>query len=468
MNPLQQIVRAGHARATHQRFAMDALPLVQTDAGKRLARWLLRYYGQYLRGAIDPDTRIRDFQNQVIHVQDGFWGGAPRVAHAWYDRLQRYLRERRFSDAARAAGVLSHYFTDPIQPLNTAYSPAEEVMHLPFQWSIQRDYQAIYDQWRSDELRIVFQLADRPGWLGSAMLHSAKYAHQRFELLVRSYRLDAALDDPPAGIDAQCRVILAELFGLAITGWARVIERAASDVEAVTRTRLPHASSVWPLVSATTCIPAAYWRHRIESRIEDRQIRHLVAEFRRTGRLEEHLPAEVDIKKRVIKVYRDERRYRLERKRRQQQRNRAAEEASTPVIQLFSPEETNPIDSLAIAADDLRRLRAARIDTVQDLQRGDPADIAKQLQAYWITEQTVTTWQQQATFLQQVNGLAKQAAMMLVAAGYRDPMQVAAADVETVHAKIIAFAGTTEGRRCLADATVEQIVRQVAESTHQR
>ncbi len=123
--------------------------------------------------------------------------------------------------------------------------------------------------------------------------------------------------------------MLAELFGLAITGWARVIERAASDVEAVTCRPLPAASRVWPLVSATASIPAAHWSQRIQARMEDRQIRELVDEFRREGKLEQHLPAAVDIKKRVIKVHRGERRYRLNRKRQSEQRKREQVEVQT-------------------------------------------------------------------------------------------------------------------------------------------
>lgn len=446
MNPLQQIVRAGHARATHQRFAIDALSLVQTEAGKRLSAWLLRYYRRYLQGAVDPDIRIRDFQNQVVHVGDGYWGGAPRVAHGWYNRLQRYLRQRRFADAAHAAGVLSHYFTDPIQPLNTAYSPDEELIHLPLEWSVQRDYQAIYHQWRSDDLRIVFQLSDEPGWLGSAMLHAAKYAHQRYETLVQSYDLDAAVDDPPAGLTAQSRECLAEVFGLAITGWARVIERAASDVEAIT-TRLPPAQRYLPFLSAVASVPAAYWTNRVEAKTEDRQIRELAAEYRRKGKLQEHLPAEVDIKKRVIAVYRNERRYRLLREQRRQGKRR---EVSMPAVQIFTPEQDS-IDTLALNDDDLKRLQSAEIDTLQQLCRADSADIAKRIQAYWITDGTVAQWQRQAIFITQVRGLSGHAARLLVGAGYQQPGQVVAADLERVHAKILLFAGTTAGHRCLQD-----------------
>ncbi|CAN0424209.1 unnamed protein product, partial [Hapterophycus canaliculatus] len=113
---LLTILRAAHCRSTHHHFAIDALPLVGTDAGQRLVSQLLRHHSRYLTGAKDPDSRFRDFQNHVVHVDDGYWGGAPRVAHQWYDRLQKYLRQDRWSDAAHAAGVLSHYFTDPIQP----------------------------------------------------------------------------------------------------------------------------------------------------------------------------------------------------------------------------------------------------------------------------------------------------------------------------------------------------------------
>ena len=87
---LATILRGAACCSTHQLFALDALPLVQTDAGKRLVRLLLRHHHRYLAGATDPDLRFRDFQNHVVHVTDGYWGGAPRVAHQWYDRLQRY------------------------------------------------------------------------------------------------------------------------------------------------------------------------------------------------------------------------------------------------------------------------------------------------------------------------------------------------------------------------------------------
>ena len=37
MNPLLHLLRVAHCRSTHHLFALDALPLVRTEAGRRLA-----------------------------------------------------------------------------------------------------------------------------------------------------------------------------------------------------------------------------------------------------------------------------------------------------------------------------------------------------------------------------------------------------------------------------------------------
>ena len=155
---LSSFLQRLHCSSTHHYFALDALPLVQTPGGKRLVRVLLRHHERYLRGATDPDTRFRDYQNHVIHVKDGYWGGAPRMAHKWYDRMQRYLRTNRFSDAAHAAGVLSHYFTDSFQPLHTEHSELERVLHRPIEYSIYHAYSDIYRLWRDSQMEVVFQL----------------------------------------------------------------------------------------------------------------------------------------------------------------------------------------------------------------------------------------------------------------------------------------------------------------------
>lgn len=314
--PLRWLFRATHGRSTHHRFALDALPLVQTDPGRRLTTQLLRHCSRYLTGATDPDTRFCDYQNHVIHVTDGYWGGAPRVAHRWYQRMQRYLRENRFSDAAHAAGVLSHYFTDPLQPLHTQSDQRELVQHRPIEWSIARSYNRILQRWRDDDLRIVFQLSDGPEWLGEAILHGARFANRKYNRLLDHYDITAAATQAEDGLDDDSIDCLAELFGLAITGWARVLERAAADAEAVRRKQLPTAHLLLPTLLATSAAPARLACRWSDQRRDRWEVHQLIKEFFQTGTLRQYLPAEVDIVHRVIRVHEDEKRWNAQRQRR--------------------------------------------------------------------------------------------------------------------------------------------------------
>lgn len=315
MRWLLAVLRAAHLRHTHHRFAIDALSLVQTEAGRRLARWLVRYHGRYLAGALDPDVRFRDYHNHFVQVRDGYWGGAPRVAHQWYDRLQRYLRRDRWSDAAHAAGVLSHYFTDPIDPLHTDHCEREALLHRPIEWSISCAYEALFRRWQEDDTRIVFQLADGPSWLGEAILHSARLAHRRYETLLDRYRLEEALRDPPAGLDRELQSLLAGLIGLAVTGWARVLERAARDAELIRGGPLPQTSLASASAVALLRIPDRRWVRWRASRRERQAVEALVAEYRLHGHVRSRVPAEVDVVQRVLQVREAERRWRDTRER---------------------------------------------------------------------------------------------------------------------------------------------------------
>ena len=303
---LWSIIRAAHCRSTHHYFAVDALPLVQTESGERLVGHLLRHYRRYLAGTQDPDRRFRDFQNHVVHVNDRFWGGAPRVAHQWYDRLLRYLRNDRFSDAAHAAGVLSHYFTDPFQPLHTQSCERGEVLHRPFEWSISQSYDAILECWQEDQMRVVFSLSDQPQWLGEAILHGARFANRKRERLLSEYDLCRAVKHPSDGLSVDLRASMAEIFGIAITGWARVIERTALDAEATRMRALPQAGSVVAITDAAWRAPIGWWKRARVYRRERQAVEALYEEFMKLGRLREHLPAEADIVRRVIEIYRQD------------------------------------------------------------------------------------------------------------------------------------------------------------------
>ncbi len=461
MKPLLSILRAAHCRSTHHFFAIDALSLVQTDPGKRFSNLLLRFHDDYLRGSKDPDTRFRDFQNHVIHVNDGYWGGAPRVAHQWYERLIAHLLHQRWADAAHATGVLSHYFTDPLQPLHTAQCEKEKVLHRPLEWSITKSYASIYQAWIDDDLQIVFQLSEGPEWLGEAILHGARYANQKYDSLIEHYDLEAGIKKPENGFNDAAKETLAELFGLTITGWARVLERIALEAEDFCDAPIPHFSLTLPLLVSTIKSPIRMWIRRIESNIEQEAVEDLFFEYERTGELKVHLPAEVDIVQRVTKVHCDERRWQAEREERLRSRQTHIEvvaDTEAPVILPFIPQgdlsfrlsrENDLVDAPSIGPKTANRFAEIGIHTVGDFLEASADSLANQLAIYWISNETVSLWQTQARLQCEVPGLRCRDAQMLAGAGCRQGMDLAKRDVETLYQDVSNYANGSAGRRYL-------------------
>ena len=133
MDSIIAILRAAHCKSTHHYFAIDSLHEVKSDRGKLLANLLLANYSDYLKGAKDPDNVFKDFENHVLHVSDGYWGGAPKTACRWLLKSMNLLTANEWKEAAYAIGVLSHYFMDPFMPLHTAQSPRETIIHRPLE-----------------------------------------------------------------------------------------------------------------------------------------------------------------------------------------------------------------------------------------------------------------------------------------------------------------------------------------------
>lgn len=494
MNPILSILRAAHCRSTHHYFAVDALPLVETSAGQRLTKVLLRHHDAYLTGAKDPDTRFRDFQNHVVHVTDGYWGGAPRVAHQWYDRLQKYLVNARWNDAAHAAGVLSHYFTDPIMPLHTQQSEQEKVLHRPIEWSVTKSYRSIMQLWNDDEMQIVFEMSRSPGWLGEAILHGARHANKFYHPLMDTYDLARGRRRPADGLSLIAKQALAELFGLAVTGWARVIERAAADAELAIERPLPEPSVIWGTLLAGTRVPMRLWIRKIDHTHQRQRVEALIAEFESTGKVSQNLPAEVDIVHRVIKVHGDE----LAWKRRREQLKStetaikvdkpaddiAAAPATTaattaaqttpvqsppnPTVLPFPHRNQSTVDSsrLAPAVMGLRRddplveapsigprtaarFAAIGIHRVDQFLDADVRQVADDLSTRWISVALLSLWQTQACVMCEVPELNCLDAQMLAGCGLATSQAVADCDVQSLSDAVGRYAETSAGRRYL-------------------
>jgi len=503
VSPLLSILRAVHCRSTHHYFALDALRLVQTDAGLRLRSILLKHHEKYLEGSKDPDNRFRDFQNHVIHVRDGYFGGAPRLAIRWYDRAMGHLVAGRWEDAAYAMGVLTHYFTDPLMPLHTAQSPREPLVHRPMEWSVCKSYDQILKIWTEDEFRLVFQLGDGEGWLAEAILKGARFANRSYDTLIDSYNVDLGAENPPAGLDASSRQVFAELFGLAITGLARIVERAAEEAEAASGSALPSFSLTIPAVLAVLQVPEQLWLRRVTNSLERKAIQAIVAEYRLTGAVKENIPTEVYIKERVIEVRERENAWT---KQRQEQRKSAVasgaqqaefvvvqpdaaatpelETASTLSMELERPisipfpvgvrgssepserreaDETNVrqrllrrIDELSFAPSIGPKTAASfaeiRVTTIGEFLDAPAESLARRLGKRWITAAAIEAWQDQTRLMCEVPGLLSRDVQMLVGVGCRTTAALATASATELTLQMRRYSSTSDGKRALRGA----------------
>ena len=452
MNLLITLLKAAHCRSTHHHFAIDALAYVSNRRGKLLANLLLKHYDQYLQGAKDPDKRFRDFRNHVLHVADNDWGGATTASEKWYRQLIVQLDRERWGEAAYAAGVLSHYFTDPLMPLHTGQSEAESIVHRPIEWSINQSYSRILKQFQNGDVDVVFELADDPGWLSHAIKKAARVANRHYAGLIRGYDLAVGVKQPKHGFNDATIEILSGLFGLAIVGWSKVLERAAND----SRTKIPAVNVTAATVVAAMNMPSAWVLRRVESLEERRAIRSLFAEFNETGRVVDNLPPE------VVTVREERELDRIE---------GVAPEPSSPATVTQSVARKMPaaagrpagvparspslsrsdpiVDAPSIGPKTAKRFHAIGIDTVHQFLAESPQRMASSLDTSWIDAELLQRWQDQAKLICEVPGLCGYKSQLLVGADCRSRETLAQENPENLHDRISSFAATSAGKRAL-------------------
>lgn len=228
MNLLELVIIAHRCRSTHHYIAFDALQLLK---GKDAGDWknlLLKHHTDLLKGAKAPDTTFKDFQNHVLHVEDGEWGGARDAAMEWYGKAVEALREQKWAKAAFALGVLTHYYADPIQPFHTAQSEEEGAVHRAMEWSIAKSrdrIKALIDQ------RGYPQVAagTETGFVADMVLAGAKYSNPHYQTFIDHYDLHKGVANPTEGLDQTLLDILADLVAYATAGVAVLFERAFAE-----------------------------------------------------------------------------------------------------------------------------------------------------------------------------------------------------------------------------------------------
>ena len=469
MSLLFTIIRAAHANGTHHKLALDALTELQSPDAEKWRRLFLKHAEPYLAGAKAPDTEFKDFKNHVLHVRENFWGGAPERAQHWYGELVEELRCARWPEAARAAGILSHYAVDPLQPLHTGQSDAENAVHRAIEWSISRSYDDLRNAAPALVDDGIVKAATGPHWLASAICAGAGRANAHYESLIAHYDLKKGVVDPPAGLDANSRRFIGVLIRQASALHAHVLDRAFLEC-GVTPPDVPLTAET---VMAALKIPAKQLAKRISNAETRAQVEAIYHELTTTGKVEATLDEENrtirDLHQAEVTAARPRpnvaalfpvppRTARTPRDvpvapapvsvpaPRSAKRARA-EPASAPHARLT---EASPlVDAHSIGPKTAARFEAVGITTVGQFLAADAGLMAASLHVSHIKAGDLRDWQDQARLGCGVPALRGGHTQMLVMAGCRTREALAAADPAALTAAIEKLLATPQDRERL-------------------
>lgn len=462
MQTILTILRAAHCRSTHHYFALDALPEVVSPEGGRLASMLLAHFPVYLQGAKDPDNLFRDFENHVIHVSDGYWGGAAKTAEKWRLQAHNQLQSKKWKEAAYSIGVLSHYFSDPWMPLHTGQTTRETLFHRPLEWSVCCAYQEIFDRCLANEALESFTLPAGEGWLTETIHAGARLANGYYESIMDDYDLQESGKQPAVALGNRSKDDLAQIFTWVLTAWGGALDRIASECKC----QIPAFSLTLPTLLASIQVPIKKIVASVKNAEQRREVEAILREYNQTGQVVKNVPEE----QRAVTRMR-EKNPNLTSKTSAVKRVKAPS-AATPSAappkrsSLALPNQTEPVvkpskerlgpwspivDAPAIGPKTAERLQAIKLVTIQDLLKSNPAEVAGALRTSWINEQTVATWIVQARLVCEIEGLTAVGSGLLALAGIQTAADIDRCGASKVHEAILSAAQSSQGKRILRD-----------------
>ncbi len=480
MSLLQNIVFASYARSTHHKLALDALSHLQGPNAAGWSDFLLSEYGVFLAGAKAPDDVFKDFRNHVLHVRDNFWGGAISAAQQWYGQTVDHLRANQWKEAAYSAGVLSHYYTDPLMPLHTGQSEAEGAVHRAAEWSVTTSY---------DSLRaIIPDVGGYPGlnalqneqWLSGMIRDGATFANQFYEMLIDHYNLSVGVKNPPAGLDRASQEAIARCLAYATVGLAIVLDRAFAEAAVAP----PAVDLSAREIIASSKIPIRQLINKLADKNDKIAVEAIYKEVRETGKAIESLPES----ERLVRQFHAAEILNVPLAKLNAEKPRAAgtcygqsasakpilKEAAvfaavpsvvppTPIQETAalpsSPRfylnvEDEIVDAPSIGPKTATRFQQIGMRKVRDFLNADAVKTAAKLATRHITAEVIRDWQDQSKLMIAVPGLRGHDAQILVAVGIRDGVTLSQAEVSSLLDKVLHVADTSEGKRILRSGAV--------------
>jgi predicted flap endonuclease-1-like 5' DNA nuclease len=483
---LYSVVFASRCRSNHHRLAVDALRHLKSPDAELWQNLLLHFHDEYLKGAKAPDEVFKDFKNHVLHVRDGDWGGAIEACEEWQRRTVRALKQRDWAQAAWSAGVMSHYYVDPIQPFHTHQTEEEGVIHRAVEWSFSKSYKTFQAIIARDGGYPEIDVPDGDDWLRQMVRAGALTSTPHYETIIEHYNLEAGVKDPPAGLDQELKEVIARLVGHAVIGLARILDRTFAEAAV----KPPNVGSTLQGVFLALEMPI----QAVLAGIDDAKARAEVAaqyeEFRRTGKVRATLgeddkvvrelfaaevlktplssldakwPREIGAKAGAgaqppVKAAKPKPAPKIAALPKaapalKPEKPKAEKPKPEPVTQRFTLDGEAPVlEAPSIGPKTAKRLEAMGVKTVADLLAVSPDAAQAQIAARHISAQVIKDWQAQALLACTVPGLRSREAQALVACGVRDATELVQFEPGALTDAVARWGLSEEGARAWGNA----------------
>ncbi len=169
--------RSGNGFGTHDWVLTEANRMAATQG----ATWVNGSVA--LRATDDPDTVLRDTRDHVYDRWGRASGHADRKVATYYGRAVSSLAAGNVDAASRALGLLSHYYADVNNPLNTDNLAAESRMHSRYDAAVDVRLNAI----GKNRAWVRYDGYTHVNSASSLTISSAKSAHASYKTLVSQY-----------------------------------------------------------------------------------------------------------------------------------------------------------------------------------------------------------------------------------------------------------------------------------------